>query len=78
MSAGSMRFISQSPKVATNAVILSIPTDDQTKIANSPRANILKNPGNGIPVCIRYMPEMLLNIVNLSNLIPKNNIKRRY
>jgi hypothetical protein len=55
MKEGKMRLTNQSIKVATNAVNSIIPKDDQTKMASSPLARILKNAGNGMPVCIKYI-----------------------
>lgn len=51
--AGMMRLINQRQNVAIKAITASTPTDDQTKMANSPRAKILKNPGNGMADCMR-------------------------
>ena len=49
---GKIRLMIHSVKVAAKATVLLTPKPDQTNIASSPRAMMLRNAGSGIPVCI--------------------------
>ena len=78
INAGMIKFISQSPKVATNALTWSNPADVHTKMANSPLAMTLKKAGIGKIVCTKYMPVIFPIKTSGANAAPKNFIISTY